>query len=157
MKLQGPISVVLVLSLSTIIFAQAVRPNIGDKAKVVLMTGDTVAGTIAFIADTSIRLKTAFGEMNFTRAECRTLILEKPPEPAISAPVPAPAAEPAPASQAAPALPVVAEKKVITLRNGDKLEGDNVLGSMLNVMCLKNTVDTYEWFTSGNGVWTDAN
>jgi hypothetical protein len=118
------ISVILVFSLSTIIFAQTGRPNVGDKAKVVLLTGDTVGGTIAFIADTAIRLKTAFGEMTFARAECRTLILEKPPEPAVSAPVPAPAVEPAPAPQAAvPALPIVAEKKVITLINGDKLEG----------------------------------
>jgi len=114
---------VVVVLLSSTISAQAQRPNVGDKAKVVLLTGDTVGGTIAFIADTSIRLKTAFGEMSFTRAECRTLILDKPPEPAVTA-APATPQEPVPSQQAAPALPVITgEKKTITLRNGDKLEG----------------------------------
>jgi hypothetical protein len=42
-----------------------------------------------------------------------------------------------------------------TNANGDKLEGDNVLGSILNVLCLKNTAGTYEWLTSGSGTWSD--
>jgi hypothetical protein len=42
-----------------------------------------------------------------------------------------------------------------TNANGDKLEGDNTLGSILNVLCLKNTAGTYEWLTSGSGNWTD--
>jgi hypothetical protein len=122
MKSQVPFSVVFIISLSAVIFAQASRPNIGDKAKVVLLTGDTVAGAIAFITDSSVRLKTAFGEMNFARAECRTLLLEKPAVAAASA-APAAIQEPIPSQQATPVLPVMGEKKTITLKNGDKLEG----------------------------------
>lgn len=44
-----------------------------------------------------------------------------------------------------------------TNANGDKLQGDKVEGSILNIICLKDDAGTYRWFTSGMGVWADAN
>lgn len=44
-----------------------------------------------------------------------------------------------------------------TNANGDKLQSDNVSGSILNVVCvLGEDGVTYYWFTSGGGVWSDA-
>ena len=44
-----------------------------------------------------------------------------------------------------------------TNADGDKLQSDNVDGSILNAICvLGSDGSTYYWYTSGMGTWTDA-
>jgi hypothetical protein len=110
--------VTVCLFYSDIIAGQIFRPDIGEKVRVVLASGDTIAGTVVSIDSAQILLKTVFGNVSFNRTGYRELLKDSKPVSVI------PLADNSPVFPQAGA-PVLnsGEKMVVTLKNGDRMEG----------------------------------